>query len=172
MRDTTIRVTVNGEAHERSCSVRTNAADFLRYDLELTGTRVGCEQGVCGACTILLDGRAVRSCLLLAAQLDGADVVTVEGLADGEKLTRLQQAFRSFHALQCGFCTAGMLLTAQEFLAQHTGPVTRDEVRDCLGANLCRCTGYSAIVSAVVAAADEESPVDSEFIQDRSGSHG
>ena len=125
-----------------------------------------------GACTILLDGRAVRSCLLLAAQLDGTDVVTVEGLADGDRLTRLQEAFRTYHALQCGFCTAGVLLTAQELLTERQGPVTRDEVRDRLGANLCRCTGYEAIVTAVVAAADETSPVDSEFIQHRSGSHG
>ncbi len=150
----TIRVTVNGTEYERTVEPRVSLADFLRHDLELTGTHLGCEHGVCGACTILLDGAAVRSCLTLAVQVDGADVTTVEGLAglggraDGQ-LHPLQEAFRERHALQCGFCTPGFLTTAHAFLAETPNP-TEAQVRQAVSGNLCRCTGYVAIVEAIL----------------------
>ncbi len=150
----TIRVSVNGTEYERTVEPRVSLADFLRHDLELTGTHLGCEHGVCGACTILLDGAAVRSCLTLAVQVDGADVTTVEGLAglggraDGQ-LHPLQEAFRERHALQCGFCTPGFLTTAHAFLAETPNP-TEAQVREAVSGNICRCTGYVAIVEAIL----------------------
>jgi aerobic-type carbon monoxide dehydrogenase small subunit (CoxS/CutS family) len=148
----TVRLRVNGEPHERVVEVRKTLADFLREDLALTGTHVGCEHGVCGACTVLMHGEPVRSCLLLAVQADGTDVTTVEGLADGDELHPLQQAFWDHHALQCGFCTPGILLTAKVFLEECPQP-TDDEIRESLSGNLCRCTGYHFIVEAIRAAA-------------------
>jgi aerobic-type carbon monoxide dehydrogenase small subunit (CoxS/CutS family) len=126
--------------------------DFLREDLALTGTHVGCEHGICGACTILLDGEAVRSCIMLAVQADGSEIVTVEGLARNGRLHPLQEAFREHHGLQCGFCTPGMLLAALDFLRMHPDP-TEPQIREGLSAVLCRCTGYQGIVQAVKAAA-------------------
>jgi aerobic carbon-monoxide dehydrogenase small subunit len=149
-----IRLTVNGQPREGVAEPRTSLADFLRDDLGLTGTHVGCEHGVCGACTVLLDGEPVRSCLLLAVQADGWNVTTVEGLAEPDgTLHPLQQAFRDKHGLQCGFCTPGILLTAQAFLREHPTP-SADEIRELLSGNLCRCTGYHFIVDAIAAAAD------------------
>jgi carbon-monoxide dehydrogenase small subunit len=147
-----VRLTVNGEKVNRSVPVRRNLVDFLRHDLGLTGTHVGCEQGVCGACTVRLDGRIVRGCLLLAVQADGADIETIEGLAESGALTHLQEAFHARNALQCGFCTPGMLLTAHELLSSDV-TVTAEVVREHLSGNFCRCTGYHAIVDAVMAAA-------------------
>ena len=148
----TIRLHVNGQAYERGVEPRTSLADFLRDDLDLTGTHVGCEHGVCGACTVLLDGAPVRSCLLLAIQMDGARLTTVEGLAEGERLHPLQQAFWDHHGLQCGFCTPGILLTAKAFLAENPRP-SDAEIREAIAGNLCRCTGYHFIVEAIRAAA-------------------
>jgi aerobic carbon-monoxide dehydrogenase small subunit len=143
-----IRLTVNGRGHEGTVEPRTSLADFLRDQLDLTGTHVGCEHGVCGACTVLLDGEPVRSCLLLAIQMDGARITTVEGLADGERLHPLQQAFRDHHGLQCGFCTPGILLTAKALLEDNPHP-TDAEIREAIAGNLCRCTGYHFIVDAI-----------------------
>ena len=126
-------------------------ADFLREELNLTGTHLGCEHGVCGACTILYNGAAVRSCLMLAVQADGAELMTVEGLAQGDTLHPLQQAFQEHHALQCGFCTPGLLMTAYALL-QETPHPSRDEVREAIAGNICRCTGYAPIVQAIVQA--------------------
>ena len=145
----TIRLTVNGADVERGVPVRRTLADFLREDLRLTGTHLGCEHGVCGACTILLDGEAVRSCLLLAVQAAGHDVTTVEGLAVDGVLTPLQEAFHHQHALQCGFCTPGFLMTATTFLRDASNP-DEQEVREAISGNLCRCTGYSGIVQAIL----------------------
>jgi len=144
----TIQLRVNGVNYERVVEVRTLLVDFLREDLHLTGTHVGCEHGVCGACTVLLNGASIRSCLLLAVQADGAELLTVEGLASKDELSQLQKAFWEHHALQCGFCTPGFLMTAQELMAggQETD---REEVREFLAGNLCRCTGYQNIVDAV-----------------------
>ena len=142
-------VTVNGIQYERDVEPRLLLSDFLRQDLGLTGTHVGCEHGVCGACTILLDGEPVRSCLMLAVQADGAQVTTVEGLAPGaDQLHPLQSAFREAHGLQCGFCTPGILMTMVAFLRDHPTP-DEAEIRDALGGHLCRCTGYQNIVDAV-----------------------
>jgi len=151
-----IRLTVNGQAREGRAEPRRLLVDFLREDLALTGTHVGCEHGICGACTILLNGEAVRSCLILAVQADGAELMTVEGFARGAELHPLQQAFREHHALQCGFCTPGMLMAAYDFLRVNPRP-TEDEVREALSAVLCRCTGYQGIVRAVMAAAQRMS---------------
>jgi len=149
----TIGVTVNGRRYERAVEPRLLLSDFLRQDLGLTGTHVGCEHGVCGACTVLLDGAAVRSCLLLAVQADGAVVATVEGLApSAEELHPLQAAFREAHGLQCGFCTPGILMTVIPFLRDHPHP-TEPEIREALSGNLCRCTGYQGIIEAVKLAA-------------------
>ena len=128
---------------------RLTLADFLRGDLNLTGTHLGCEHGVCGACTILLNGEAVRSCLLLAVQADGADLMTVEGLAQGDQLHPLQLAFQENHALQCGFCTPGFLMTAYAFLKDTPNP-TQEQVRQGISGNICRCTGYAPIIQAIV----------------------
>ena len=149
--DLDVGMRVNGEEVQARVAPRQTLADFLRDDLCLTGTHVGCEHGVCGACTVLLGGVAVRSCLLLAPQADGAEIVTVEGLAAGEELNPLQQAFRSCHALQCGFCTPGILLAATDLLSR--GRPTRDEIEDMLSGHLCRCTGYTPIVDAIEKAA-------------------
>ena len=146
-----IRLTVNGTVYEHPVAVRMTLADFLREELNLTGTHLGCEHGVCGACTILYNGAAVRSCLMLAVQADGAELMTVEGLAPGETLHPLQQAFQEHHALQCGFCTPGFLMTAYAFL-QETPHPNADEVREAIAGNICRCTGYAPIVQAIVAA--------------------
>ena len=143
-----IRVDVNGERQEADVEPRTLLSDFLRHDLGLTGTHVGCEHGVCGACTVRLDGVAVRSCLLLAVQADGGEILTVEGLAGVGELTALQQAFCRHHALQCGFCTPGILIAAEDLLARVERP-TRAEIVDMLSGQLCRCTGYAAIVDAI-----------------------
>jgi carbon-monoxide dehydrogenase small subunit len=145
-----IRVTVNGAQHDASVEPRLSLVDFLRHGLRLTGTHVGCEHGVCGACTVLLDGLAVRSCLLFAAQADGCEVTTVEGLAPPGEMTPLQQAFHEHHALQCGFCTPGMLLSAMALLGTNPSP-SETEIREGLSGNLCMCTGYVNIVRAVQA---------------------
>ncbi len=144
----TIQLRVNGSQYERTVEVRRLLVDFLRHDLHLTGTHVGCEHGVCGACTILLNGESVRSCLLFAVQADGADLLTVEGLAPKGELDILQKAFWEHHGLQCGFCTPGFLMTAHELL-QRTQKATEEEIRETLSGNLCRCTGYQTIVEAV-----------------------
>jgi aerobic carbon-monoxide dehydrogenase small subunit len=145
----TIKLTVNGRHYERSVEVRKTLADFLRDDLDLTGTHLGCEHGVCGACTILVNGDAVRSCLILAVQADGASLMTVEDLAQGEELHPLQRAFQENHALQCGFCTPGFLMTAYAFLKEVQAP-TAEQVREAISGNICRCTGYSPIVQAIL----------------------
>ena len=149
-----ITLTVNGETLSRQVPVRRSLADFLRQDLGLTGTHVGCEQGVCGACTVWVDGCIVRSCLLLAVQADGSEVATIEGVADSGAISQLQAAFHARNALQCGFCTPGMLLTAQELLAREPNP-TRERVREHISGNFCRCTGYHAIVDAIMDASNE-----------------
>ena len=151
----TIRLTVNGASFEREVEPRRLLADFLREDLGLTGTHLGCEHGVCGACTIILDGDSARSCLTLAVQADGAQVQTVEGLGTVDALHPLQRAFREHHALQCGFCTPGMLMAALDLLRKHPSPTER-EIREGLSGNLCRCTGYEHIVRAVRTAAARE----------------
>ncbi len=147
-----IHVTVNGRAHVAEIEPRLTMADFLRDHLGLTGTHLGCEHGVCGACTVLFDGRAVRSCLMLAVQAHGHDVVTVEGLAEGERLHPVQQAFRESHGFQCGFCTPGFVITAVALLNDNPAP-DEDEIRETLSGNLCRCTGYQSIVDGVLLAA-------------------
>jgi len=147
----TIRLTVNGRAYERAVEVRMTLADFLRDELNLTGTHLGCEHGICGACTILFDGEAVRSCLLLAVQADGANLNTVEGLTQGKELHPLQRAFHENHALQCGFCTPGFLMTAVAFLQETQSP-TEAQVREAIAGNICRCTGYAPIVQAILQA--------------------
>jgi carbon-monoxide dehydrogenase small subunit len=157
MTSRTIRVEVNGTIHERTVEVRRTLADFIREDLGLTGTHLGCEHGVCGACTILLDGEAVRSCLLLAPQAHGTRIMTVEGLGTPERLHPIQEAFWAHHALQCGFCTPGILMTVLKFLEETPHP-TEPEVREALSGNLCRCTGYQNIVKAVLAAAETLAP--------------
>ena len=155
-RNSEVRVSmqVNGEGRRATVEPRKTLADFLREDCALTGTHLGCEHGVCGACTVLLDGKAVRSCLLFAVQAEGAEVTTVEGLspADGS-LNRVQEAFRDNHGLQCGFCTPGFIVSVTAFLEDHPTP-TEAEIREGLSGNLCRCTGYQGIVRAVQAAAD------------------
>jgi carbon-monoxide dehydrogenase small subunit len=144
---------VNGVSYERSVEARLLLSDFLRHELGLTGTHVGCEHGVCGACTVLLDGESVRSCLLFAVQADGHSITTVEGLARAKQdLHPLQQAFWEAHGLQCGYCTPGILMTLVPFLQQNPNP-TEDEIRHALSGNLCRCTGYQHIVDAVKLAA-------------------
>jgi len=147
-----ISVTVNGQAYDREVEPRLLLSDFLRHDLGLTGTHVGCEHGICGACTIMFNGEAARSCIMLAVQAEGAELVTVEGLMRDGKLHPLQEAFREHHGLQCGFCTPGMLMTALDFLRTNPAPSER-EIREGISAVLCRCTGYQGIVNAVRAAA-------------------
>jgi aerobic-type carbon monoxide dehydrogenase small subunit (CoxS/CutS family) len=145
---------INGVERTATVEPRRSLVDFLRNDIGLVGTHVGCEHGVCGACTVMLDGRTVRSCLLFALQANGAEVLTIEGLAQGEELHPLQQAFQRHHALQCGFCTPGMILAALELLRDNPDP-TDEDIRVGLGGNLCMCTGYVNIVRAVRAAAGD-----------------
>ncbi|PTX61798.1 carbon-monoxide dehydrogenase small subunit/2-furoyl-CoA dehydrogenase 2Fe-2S iron sulfur subunit [Melghirimyces profundicolus] len=145
---TTICLTVNGRRYVESVEPRKLLSDFLREDCGLTGTHVGCEHGVCGACTILLNGSAVRSCLLFAVQVDGAEIRTVEGLDTEGHLNPLQEAFSEHHALQCGFCTPGILLSASELLEYNPHPTT-EEIEEMLSGHLCRCTGYKGIVKAI-----------------------
>jgi aerobic carbon-monoxide dehydrogenase small subunit len=144
-----IAVAVNGRVFSREIESRLTLADFLRHELELTGTHLGCEHGVCGACTVLVDGRTARSCLMLAVQANGCAITTVEGLAHDEELHPLQMAFWEHHGLQCGFCTPGILMTLVEFLGATPDP-TEPEVREALSGNICRCTGYYAIVRAAL----------------------
>lgn len=154
MADIGITMRVNGAARRGTVPPRLTLADYLRVNCGLTGTHLGCEHGVCGSCTVMLDGEAVRACLVFAVQADGAEVTTVEGIAapDGE-LSLVQKAFREHHGLQCGFCTPGFVVSATAFLDENPKP-TEDEIRDALSGNLCRCTGYQGIVCAVRAAAD------------------
>jgi aerobic-type carbon monoxide dehydrogenase small subunit (CoxS/CutS family) len=158
-REQRIQLTVNGKSYEKTVPVRLSLADFIREHLHLTGTHLGCEHGVCGACTILMNGRSARSCLTLAVQADGADIVTIEGLR-AEDGTRhpMQEAFHENFGLQCGYCTPGMLITAIELLQDNPNP-DEQEVREALSGNLCRCTGYQAIVNAVLAAVRKAQPV-------------
>ena len=155
-REQHIQLTVNGRTYEKTVPVRLSLADFIRDHLHLTGTHLGCEHGVCGACTISMNGRSARSCLTLAVQADGADIVTIEGLR-AEDGTRhpMQQLFLENFALQCGYCTPGMLITAIELLRDNPNP-TEHEVREAISGNLCRCSGYQAIVDAILAAARKE----------------
>jgi aerobic-type carbon monoxide dehydrogenase small subunit (CoxS/CutS family) len=148
----TIRLTVNGDPRVAEVEPRRLLVDFLREDLGLTGTHIGCEQGVCGTCTVLLNGASIRSCITLAVQADGAEVSTIEGLAVGGELHPLQDEFSDKQGLQCGYCTPGMLMRAQEILAQNPDP-TAEQVRAAIASNLCRCTGYQFITEAVLAAA-------------------
>jgi carbon-monoxide dehydrogenase small subunit len=148
----TIRVTVNGDPRVADVEPRRLLVDFLREDLGLTGTHIGCEQGVCGTCTVLLNGASIRSCIILAVQADGGEISTVEGLAAGGELHPLQDEFSEKQGLQCGYCTPGMLMRAQEILAQNPDP-TAEQVRAAIASNLCRCTGYQFITEAVLAAA-------------------
>jgi aerobic-type carbon monoxide dehydrogenase small subunit (CoxS/CutS family) len=143
-----VDLTVNGRRYRESVEPRLMLSDFLRHTLGLTGTHVGCEHGVCGCCTVLLDGVSVRSCLLLAAQVDGAEIRTVEDLAENGELNPLQRSFQECHALQCGFCTPGILMAATDFLARHPDP-SREQIADMLSGHLCRCTGYEPIVEAI-----------------------
>ena len=154
-----VRVTLNGTPRSGWCDSRTLLSDFLRQELGATGTHVGCEHGACGACTVRVDGAAVRACLMLAVQADGRHVDTVEGLASGQGMNALQRAFKRHHALQCGYCTPGILMSASEFLERVPAPSER-QVREMLSGHLCRCTGYTNIVRAILdAAADRHPPV-------------
>ena len=158
MKDThAISLTVNGRRHELAVEARRTLADMLRHDLGYTGTHLGCEHGICGACTVILDGSPVRACLVFGVQADGACVRTVEGLAEGPdgQLSDLQQAFSDHHALQCGFCTPGFLMLAEAYLAEpeHPGPLSEERARELVASNLCRCTGYQGIIEAIVATA-------------------
>jgi aerobic-type carbon monoxide dehydrogenase small subunit (CoxS/CutS family) len=155
-----IALTVNGRHHELTVEARRTLADMLRHDLGYTGTHLGCEHGICGACTVILDGTPVRACLVFGVQADGAAVRTVEGLADGEQLSDLQQAFSDHHALQCGFCTPGFLMLAEAYLAEAEGAaeLTEEQARELVASNLCRCTGYQGIVEAVLATAHARRP--------------
>ena len=154
-----VRLTVNGVAVSRRVQARTHLVDFLRDDLGLTGSHAGCEHGVCGACTVRVDGQAVRGCLVLAVQLDGAVVETVEGMTETGALAALQQAFHARNALQCGFCTAGMLIAAHELLEEQATP-GREAIRAHMSGNYCRCTGYQAIVDAIETVAKDRTPQD------------
>ncbi len=148
MSNLTVTVTVNGTRYERAVEPRMLLSDFIRHELGLSGTHVGCEQGVCGSCTILFDGQAVRSCLMFAVQANGHEILTVEGLGTIDNLHPLQEAFRDAHGVQCGFCTPGFLMTLVPFLQENPNP-TEEEIREALSGNLCRCTGYQHIVDAV-----------------------
>jgi aerobic carbon-monoxide dehydrogenase small subunit len=152
-----ITVTVNGREYRRAVEPRVHLADFLRHELGLTGTHIGCEQGVCGNCTVLVGGEAIKSCLMLAPQADGEEVLTVEALAPGDELHPLQQAFKDAHALQCGYCTPGFLMTATAIAASERRP-TRDELREELAGVLCRCTGYENILDATERYLGDRSP--------------
>ncbi|HEU0298481.1 MAG TPA: (2Fe-2S)-binding protein [Longimicrobium sp.] len=162
-----VSLSVNGAPQRRAVEPRLLLSDFIRHELGLTGTHVGCEHGVCGACTVLLDGEAVRSCLVFAVQADGAEVTTVEGLAEGAELHPLQEAFRDAHGLQCGFCTPGILMSMVPFLRDNPSP-DEGEIREALSGNLCRCTGYQNIVEAVRLAAERmgggDAPIPAEQV--------
>lgn len=147
-----VRLSVNGRPYEGRCESRKLLVDFLREDLNLTGTHIGCEHGVCGACTILFNGESARSCIMFVVQANGASITTIEGLSQGSKLHPVQQAFHEHHGLQCGFCTPGMLMTIVDFLKVNPNPSEKD-IRHAISAVLCRCTGYQQIVTAVSAAA-------------------
>lgn len=149
-----IKVNINGTEHACSVETRVNLADFLRHQIGLTGTHVGCEHGVCGACTVLVEGQSVRACLMLAAQADGKRVVTVEGLTPADGLSPLQQSFWDKHGLQCGYCTPGVLVSLTELLESNASP-SEAEVREVLSGHLCRCTGYQNIVAAAMDAAEQ-----------------
>jgi aerobic-type carbon monoxide dehydrogenase small subunit (CoxS/CutS family) len=149
-----ITLRVNGTSRIADVETRIHLADFLRQSFGLTGTHLGCEHGVCGACTIIVDGRAVRACLMLAVQANGAEIETVEGLGTTESLSVLQKAFSTHHGLQCGFCTPGMLMSLEAFLRVNPQP-SAAEIREAISGNICRCTGYQGIVEAALAAADE-----------------
>ena len=151
-----VSVSVNGKQVTKLVEPRQSLADFIRYELELTGTHVGCEHGVCGACTIRLDGRIVRACLTLAIQTDGCSVETIEGLTESGEIADLQEAFVTRNSAQCGFCTPGMLLTAAELLADNPS-ASRDEIREHISGNYCRCTGYQAVVDAIETAGQQRS---------------
>ena len=148
-----VSVTVNGTVYERDVEPRKLLIHFLRDDLDLTGSHIGCDTGNCGACSVIVDGNLLKSCMMLAVQADGTEIETVEGLADGDKLTELQQAFSDHHALQCGYCTPGMLMSATALLRTNPSP-SEEEIRKALQGNICRCTGYWNIVEAVKAAAE------------------
>jgi aerobic-type carbon monoxide dehydrogenase small subunit (CoxS/CutS family) len=148
-----VAITVNGSRHEVAVEARRTLADVLRHDLGYTGTHLGCEHGICGACTVLVDGAPTRSCLVFGVQADDCEVETVEGLADGDELNALQQAFSDRHGLQCGFCTPGFLMLATALLRENPDP-SDDEIRDAMASNLCRCTGYQGILEAVRQAAE------------------
>ncbi|MBH0122140.1 (2Fe-2S)-binding protein [Rhodococcus sp. CX] len=153
MADVDIEVRINGTSFRRTVPPRLTLADFLRVDCGLTGTHLGCEHGVCGACTVMLDGEAVRACLVFAVQADGSEITTIEGIAEPDgTLSPVQAAFRDHHGLQCGFCTPGFVVTASAFLRDNPSP-TDDEIREALSGNICRCTGYQGIIAAVKAAA-------------------
>jgi aerobic carbon-monoxide dehydrogenase small subunit len=156
--DVSIEVSVNGRPRSARVPARLTLADFLRERCQLTGTHLGCEHGVCGACTVLLDGQAVRSCLVFAVQADGTEVTTIEGIAaPGGELSAVQAAFREHHGLQCGFCTPGFIISVTAFLRDYPDP-TDEQIRDALSGNLCRCTGYQGILAAVRAAASSSTP--------------
>jgi aerobic carbon-monoxide dehydrogenase small subunit len=148
-----IKVTVNGRVYERTIETRLLLSDFLRHELELTGTHVGCEHGVCGACTVLVGGRSARACLMFAVQTHGREILTIEGIARGDDMHPLQTAFSDQHGLQCGFCTPGMLTTLIELLRDNPDP-SEEDIRDAISGNLCRCTGYDGIVKATLQAAE------------------
>jgi aerobic-type carbon monoxide dehydrogenase small subunit (CoxS/CutS family) len=150
-----LRLTVNGQPYELYVTPKTLLVDVLRKHLGLTGTKRGCESSSCGACTVILNGMAVKSCSILALQADGAEIITIEGLADGDKLHPLQQAFLDYGAYQCGFCTAGMLSSAKAFLDENPNP-TEQQIRECIDGNICRCTGYNSIIRAITAVANGE----------------
>ena len=150
----TLTVTVNGTSYKREVEPRLLLSDFLRHELGLTGTHVGCEHGVCGTCTVIIDGRPVRSCLMFAVQTEGRSVTTVEGLGTPDNLHPVQEAFREAHALQCGYCTPGLLMTVIPFLEKNPNP-DEGEIREAIAGNLCRCTGYQHIVDAVKLAAEK-----------------
>jgi carbon-monoxide dehydrogenase small subunit len=148
-----LTVTVNGEQRSSVVDARTTLADFLRHDLGLTGTHLGCEHGVCGSCTVLVDGASARSCLMLAVQANGTEITTIEGLAVDGELNHLQQAMRDSHGFQCGFCTPGFMMTATELLRENPRP-SEAEVREAISGNVCRCTGYQSIVEGILRAAE------------------
>jgi len=147
-----IKLKVNGETHQKEVEPRMTLLDFIRNELNLTGTKEGCGEGDCGACTVVVNGKAVNSCLMLAVEADGADVLTIEGVADGDNLHPIQQAFIEYGAIQCGFCTPGMIMMAKTFLEDNPRP-TEQEVRKAIAGNLCRCTGYDKIVKSILAVA-------------------
>lgn len=171
MNTRTVNLKVNGQYFERSIEPRLLLADFLREELHLTGTHVGCEQGICGACTVLLNGYSVRSCLTFAVQCGGAEITTVEGLEHDGELSMIQQAFHEHHALQCGFCTPGMLMTVVD-LIQKGLPPTDADVRDALSGNLCRCTGYHSIVTAVLALLESKYGKQTQFEASKAEGNG